>query len=357
MVFKIVSEQGKARLGKLKTAHGIIETPFFMPVATKAAMKHLSKDDLDNTNAIITNTLLISLKPGLEIISHFNGLHNFMSWDKVIFTDSGGFQVLSEFFYDKISESGFYFKSPYDGKVHLLTPERAIEIQNALGSDVAMALDDVPHHNSSRSISNCVKRTHEWAARCKEAHKNENQLLFGITQGSIDKKLRVKSAKFINSLDFDGIALGGLGIREEKKAMYNMIDFSLPYLNKEKPRYLMGIGSPKEIINAVDHGIDIFDSCFPTRTARHGGLFTKNGRIDILRGIYAKDKSPIEKDCTCYFCKNFSKAYLRHLLKSEVPLAFRYVSIHNVHFIQEMMKEIRKSIKKNYFDDVKKEYK
>src|SRR3989338_1843219 len=356
MVFKIISEQGKARFGKLKTNHGFIETPFFMPVATKAAMKHLSKYELDNTNAIIMNALLISLKPGLDVIKHFNGVHKFMNWDKVIFTDSGGFQVLSKFFLEKTSDDGFYFKSPYDGKINLLTPERAIQIQNIIGSDVAMCLDDVPHHNSD-SVVERVKRTHEWAERCKKAHENKKQLLFGITQGSIDKNLRIKSTKFINNLDFDGVALGGLCIGEEKKTMHNIVDISLKYIDKNKPRYLMGVGSPKDLIECVSHGIDVFDSCFPTRVARHGDLFVKEGKINIRKGRFVKDEKPIDKDCGCYVCKNFSRAYLNHLLKSDVPLGYRYASIHNVHFIQTLMSEIRKSIKKDYFKDIKKEYK
>lgn len=356
MVFKIINEEGKARYGKLKTAHGIIETPFFMPVATKAAMKHLSNKELDNTNAIIMNALLISLRPGLDVIKHFNGVHKLMNWDKVVFTDSGGFQVLSKFFLEKTSSKGFYFKSPYDGKVYLLTPEKAMYIQNVIDSDVAMCLDDVPHHNSN-SVVERVKRTHEWAERCKKAHENKKQLLFGITQGSVDKNLRIKSAKFINNLDFEGVALGGLCIGENKKTMYKIVDISLKHINPERPRYLMGVGSPKDLIECVSHGIDIFDSCFPTRVARHGDLFIKEGKLNIRKGRFSKDENPIEEDCKCYVCKDFSRAYLNHLFKSGVPLAYRYASIHNVHFIQSLMDEIRKSIKKGYFNEIKKEYK
>ena len=358
-MFEITSEDGNARVGKLKTVHGTIKTPFFMPVATKAALKHVSQHELEQigAEAIIANAFILYLKPGLEVIEKFHGIHNFMKWNKVIFTDSGGFQMLREDFLIKATDEGIHFKSPFDGTKHLITPEKAIEIENRINSDVAMTLDELPHYgNDYEANVKSVKRTHEWAVRCKKAHNNDKQLLFGIAQGSVFRDLREKSMKFIDELDFDGIALGGLCIGESKKEMYEMIDFSIKFASEKKPRYLMGVGSPADVINAIAHGVDVFDSAFPTRNARHNCLFTQKGNIDVAKKIYEKDESPIDEECDCYVCKHFSKAYMGHLIRVGEPLGLRYASIHNLHFVQKTVEKARKYIESNEFEELRKSF-
>lgn len=358
-MFKLITEDSGARIGKLKTSHGTIETPFFMPIATKGTAKQVSNDELKQigTEAIIANAFILYFKPGLDIIKKFKGIHNFMNWDKVIFTDSGGFQILSKTFLHKANDKGVYFKNPFDGSKKFFTPEDIIKIQEEINADVAMALDFVPHYkNTKEDIAECTRITHLWAERCIRSHKNKKQLLFGICQGGTFKDIREKSTKFINNLDFDGVALGGLGIGEGRKNMFNTINFSMKFIDKEKPRYLMGIGSPEDVIEAISSEIDCFDSRFPTMNARHGGIFTNKGKINIERSIYRNDESPLDENCKCYTCKNFSRAYIHHLYRTYEPIRDRYGNIHNLFFLQNLINKCKKTIKNNEFKDFKKEF-
>jgi queuine tRNA-ribosyltransferase len=330
-----------------------------MPIATKGTAKQVSPDELKGlgTEAIISNAFVLYLKPGMDIIKQFKGIHNFMKWNKVIFTDSGGFQILSKTFLHSADDKGVYFKNPFEGKKEFFTPENIIKIEETIASDVAMALDFVPHYgNNKEYIANCTKRTHLWAERCIKSHEDKKQLLFGICQGGTFKDLREKSARFINNLDFDGIALGGLGIGEGRDLMANAIKFSTKNIDKEKPRYLMGVGSPEDIIDGIKLGIDCFDSRFPTMNARHGGIFTSKGKINIEKACYKSDEKPLDENCRCYVCKNYSKAFIHHLYKTYEPIKDRYGNIHNLFFIQNLIKECRKAIKDNEFESFRKKF-
>ncbi|MBS3175303.1 tRNA guanosine(34) transglycosylase Tgt [Candidatus Woesearchaeota archaeon] len=358
-MFKINYEDKEARAGKLYTKHGIVETPFFMPIATKGTAKQVSPDELKliGSQAIIANAFVLHLKPGLEVLNNFKGIHKFMKWDKTIFTDSGGFQILSKSFLHKADEKGVYFKNPFDGSKKFFTPEDIIDIEEQIGSDVAMALDFVPHYGNSKDyIAECTRITHLWAERCLKSHDAKRQLLFGICQGGIFKDLREKSAKFINNLDFDGIALGGLGIGEGRENMFNTAQIALHHIDNAKPRYLMGVGSPEDLIDCVGLGIDCFDSRFPTMNARHGGIFTSQGKINIEKVQYKNDENPLDENCKCPVCKKFSKAFIHHLYRTHEPIRDRYGNIHNLYFIQNLMKDIRKSIKNNEFNQFKKDF-
>jgi queuine tRNA-ribosyltransferase len=358
--FKITSRSGKARTGILKTKTGEYETPFFMPVATKGAVKYIDMDEISELGSysFISNAFLLHLKPGLEVIKKHKGLHNFVNWKKCIFTDSGGFQVLSlNNFKDKFSDNGLKFKSPFDGSTHELTPKKVMEIEQTIGSDVAMCLDQMPLYGSTyEQVKEATNRTHLFAEQCIKYHKDKSQLLFGICQGGTFQDLRVQSAKFISSLDFDGVALGGLAVGEPLEDMKKMIDTSIKNLPENKPKYLMGVGSPKEIIEAVEQGIDIFDSVWPTRNARHGKIFTIKGYVDIGQTKFKEDLSPLDKNCNCKVCKNHSKAYLHHLFKTNEPLGNKLLTYHNLFFMQNLMQKIRKAIKDNKFQELKDEY-
>jgi queuine tRNA-ribosyltransferase len=359
-MFKIKATDGNAKAGILKTVHGKVQTPFFMPVATKATVKYIDHNQLcqTNTNAIIANAFLLYLNPGVKAITKIGGLHKFMNFNKTIFTDSGGFQILSpDFLMDK-SDKGVYFRSPFDGKRHLFTPESSINIQEKLGADIIMAFDDVPNYSKDyNSIAQAVRRTTRWAERCKKAHKNKKQLLFGITQGGIFGDLREKSTREINKLDFDGIAIGGLSIGEPKKQMYSVIKQSIALINKEKPVYLMGVGSPEDLVELVSHGVDIFDSCFPTQNARHNTIFTRKGKVKINKRKYSKDSKPLDANCDCHVCKNLSRAYIHHLVRVKEPSALIYTTFHNIYFIQRLMREMRESILHNEFKNFRKRFK
>lgn len=357
--FKIINKEKDARVGTLNTSHGRIKTPFFMPIATKGAFKIMKQHDLIEmgVEALISNAFVLYMKPGLDVIKHFHGIHNFMKWDKCIFTDSGGFQVLSKEFLVSLSEKGAVFKNPYNGKKELFTPEKAIEIQEIIKSDVAMALDDVPHYgNDEKYIAEATRITHLWAERCIKAHSDKKQLLFGICQGGTFKDLREKSAAKINSLGFDGVAVGGLGIGEGRENMYKMVKIALAHVDDNKPRYVMGVGSPEDILEAVSLGVDCFDSRYPTQNARHGTLFTRFGNINIEKQIYHRDTEPIDSSCDCYTCKHFSRAYIHHVTKTKEPIREYLNSIHNLTFIQNLVVDIRKSIKNNEFNDFRRDF-
>lgn len=358
-MFKLIVKEDNARTGVLKTAHGKVETPFFMPVATKTAVKYLDPRDLEEigVQAIISNAFVLSLRPGIETIKKAGGIHRFMNFHNAIFTDSGGFQKIKNSFYIRSSDNGLYLKSPFDGKKHLLTPKELMKIQNTINSDVAMVLDEMPLHKQSRKeIELAVKRTHEWAEECKKNHKNKKQLLFGIAQGGLYADLREKSAKFISALDFDGYAFGGLAIGEPEKETYKMINAQIRYFPENKPRYLMGVGSPRQLINAVEAGADCFDSTFPTQNARHNTLFTSAGKMIIKNARYKNDLKPIDRNCGCYVCRNYTRAHIRHLMKMGEANGLRYCTYHNIYFINNLMKQIREAIKEKRFGKFRKEF-
>lgn len=361
--FKIIkqSKQTSARKAVLKTRHGIIKTPFFMPIASKAAVKSLSPDDIENLDAqiILSNTYHLYLKPGMEVMKKAGGLHKFMKWSGPILTDSGGFQVFSLSKIRKIKNNGVEFQSHIDGSKHFFTPKKVIGIQEIIGSDIMMVLDVCPAHSApEKEIKEAVKLTSKWAKECKQARKTNN-LLFGIIQGGVDKSLRQKSATEIQDIGFDGYAIGGLAVGEPNQAMYKVLDYTVPMLPKDKPRYLMGVGKPENIVEAVKRGVDMFDCVIPTRNARHGLLYIwKNSKglsnplrtkdfyseLRIKNARFKKDLNPIDKHCGCYTCRNFSRAYLNHLFRTEEPLALKLATIHNLKFYLDLMAKIRQDI-------------
>jgi len=358
-MFKLIAKDKEARTGILKTAHGKIETPFFMPVATKTAVKYLDPRDLEEigVQAIISNAFVLSLRPGIDLIKKAEGIHKFMNFHNAIFTDSGGFQKIKDSFYIKSSDKGLQLKSPFDGKKFLLTPKELMKIQNTINSDAAMVLDEMPLHKQSRKeVELAVKRTHRWAEECIRYHKNKRQLLFGIAQGGLYPDLREKSAKFIGALNFDGFAFGGLAIGEPEKQTYKMINAQVKHFPENKPRYLMGVGNPAQLINAVSAGADCFDSTFPTQNARHNTLFTSKGKLVIKNSKYKNDLKPIDKNCKCYVCKNYTRAHIRYLMKMGEANGLRYCTYHNIYFINSLMKDIRSVIKENRFEKFKKEF-
>ncbi len=350
-------ENTKARHGILHTNHGLFETPMFMPVGTLANVKTLVPEELKamNSAVILSNTYHLWLRPGEDIVSKAGGLHKFMNYDGPILTDSGGFQVFSLAKPKDISEEGVKFKSHIDGSTLFLTPEKSIGIQNKLDSDIAMSFDECPPASASyKYMKNSIERTLRWAKRGKDVHNNENQSLFGIVQGGAYKDLREFSATETVKLDFDGYSIGGVANdNESKEDMYNAIDYSIPYLPEDKPRYLMGVGEPIDILEGVERGIDMFDCVLPTRIARHGNAFTHSGKINLRNSKYKEDFTPIEEGCDCYTCKNYTKAYIRHLLVSKEQLAGRLLSIHNIRFLIKLTEDIRESIDNNTFTEYK----
>lgn len=355
-MFSVEAKQGTARAGKLKTRSGVVDTPFFMPVATRAVGKYIGPDDYNsmNAHAIICNSFVLYLKPGVEKILD---LHTFMHYPHTIFTDSGGFQMLRASFLDKPIREGIVFKDPYINKKITLTPALAMQIEMGLMSDVAMALDDVAPYGASRErVEEALDNTHRWAQECKDAHTDEEQLLFGIVQGGFEKDLREKSAKFISSLNFDGIAIGGLAIGEPKEDLYTALTAALPFIPQDKIRYGMGIGSPQDIVKCVGMGVDCFDSIFPAKNARHGTLFTWKGKLDISKGRQSKEEGPIDPECDCFVCKTFSRKYMHHLFKIDEPIGKRYRQYHNLYFMQQLMKKMRVTIQEGTFDNFSKEF-
>ncbi len=350
----------KARRGRVTTPHGTIETPVFMPVGTAATVKAMRPEQVEETGAeiILSNTYHLYLRPGHEIVREAGGLHRFMNWNKSILTDSGGFQVFSLGAMRKISEEGVQFRSHIDGSKHMLTPEKSMEIQNALGSDIIMAFDEcAPYPADRQYVKDSLERTTRWLKRCKDYHKNtEKQSLFGIMQGGMYADLRKQSAEEIVELDLPGYAIGGLSVGEPKPLMYEMLDGCVDYLPKEKPRYLMGVGSPDCLFEGVERGIDMFDCVLPTRIARHGMAMTSVGRVNIKNAKYERDFTALDPNCDCYTCRNYSRAYLRHLFKADEILSSMLMTNHNIHFLVNTMKNIRKSIEENRFLEYKKEF-
>ncbi|HOB08681.1 MAG: tRNA guanosine(34) transglycosylase Tgt [Limnochordia bacterium] len=348
-VQKTASDSG-ARLGLLETAHGVVETPVFMPVGTQATVKTLTPHELEAMGAqiILSNTYHLYLRPGSELIKDAGGLHPFMGWQKSILTDSGGFQVFSLGKLRKITEMGVEFRSHLDGSKHFISPEKSIEIQMELGSDIAMAFDECPPYPSEYSyIKQSADLTYRWAKRCKDRHDHPYQALFGIVQGGVFPDLRRQSAEQLAELDFPGYGIGGLSVGEPKPVMYEMLEAAVPALPQDKPRYLMGVGSPDCLIEGVLRGVDMFDSVLPTRIARHGTVMTRQGNLTIRDQPFARDFEPIEAGCPCYTCRHFSRAYIRHLFKAREVLGLRLATIHNLVFLFRFMEEIREAIRQD----------
>ena len=357
--YELIKNDGKARLGKLKTNYGTFDTPMFMPVGTLANVKTLTPEELYNMNSavILSNTYHLWLRPGEDIVDKAGGLHKFMNYNGPILTDSGGFQVFSLAKKKDISEEGVIFKSHVDGKKLFLTPELSIQIQNKLDSDIAMSFDEcIPYPASYEYAKASTERTIRWAKRGLSVHNNPNQSLFGIVQGGEFEDLRKYSALETVKLNFDGYSIGGTSVGEDKDTMYKMIDYAIKYLPIDKPRYLMGVGEPIDLLEGVERGIDMFDCVLPTRLARHGNAFTRNGRINLKNLKYKEDFTPIEDNCDCYTCKNYTKAYIRHLITCNEMLGGRLLSIHNIRFLIKEMEEIREAIKNDNFKNYKEKF-
>ncbi len=350
----------KARLGEIETNYGTYSTPMFMPVGTRATVKGLTPEQVKSTNPgiILSNTYHLWLRPGEDVVDHAGGLHKFMNWDGPILTDSGGYQVFSLARNKKdITEEGVNFKSHIDGKRLLLTPEKSIEIQNKLDSDIAMSFDEcIPYPASYEYAKDSTERTIRWAIRGKKVFNNENQSLFGIVQGGEYEELRRYSAEATVKIGFDGYAIGGTSVGEDKPTMYKMVDYAVKYLPEDKPRYLMGVGDPIDIIEGVMRGIDMFDCVLPTRIARHGNAFTRSGKTNLRNAKYKEDFTPIEEGCDCYACKHYTKAYIRHLLVAEETFGQRLLSIHNIRFLVRLTEELRNAIKTNTLLEYKEKF-
>jgi len=354
--FKIKSRDPKsaARSGVFATPHGKIKTPVFMPVGTKATVKTLTPHDLTGLQAeiILANTYHLFLRPGDKLIKKWGGLHKWMNWDKPILTDSGGFQVFSLAEMRKIKDDGVEFQSQIDGgQKHFFTPKKVMEIQTNLGADIIMAFDECAPGDSDKSYAKeALKRTHRWALECKKHQKDsEKQALFPIIQGVIYEDLRMESAKFMSELDLPGIAIGGLSVGESKQDMYQTLEVIEPHLPKNKPRYLMGVGSPEDLVNAVLRGVDMFDCVLPTRLARTGSAFLPEGRVDLRNAKFKTSTKALQEDCTCYCCQNFTASYLHHLIKEKEILGLKLLTIHNLHFLIDLMQTMRSEIAKGSF--------
>ncbi len=359
--YELVDTCDKARLGILHTNHGSFETPMFMPVGTQATVKTLSPEELKSVGSaiVLSNTYHLWLRPTEDIVAAAGGLHKFMNYDGPILTDSGGFQVFSLAKNKKkdIVEEGVHFKSHLDGRKLFLTPELSIEIQNKLDSDIAMSFDEcIPYPASYEYAKASTERTLRWAKRGKDVHSNPNQSLFGIVQGGEYSDLREYSAKETVKMNFDGYSIGGTSVGEDKVTMYKMIDDAIKYLPSDKPRYLMGVGDPIDIIEGVMRGVDMFDCVLPTRLARHGNAFTRMGKINIKNLKYKDDFTPIESDCDCYACKHYTKAYIRHLITADETFGARLLSIHNIRFLIKLVEELREAIKEKRLADYRESF-
>lgn len=344
--FDLHAGDGNARRATFHTPHGPIEMPAFAPVGTQANVKTLEPRDLHELGCqlILANTYHLYLRPGHELVQRMGGLHAFMRWDGPILTDSGGYQVFSLAHQRKLADEGVTFRSHHDGSSHFFTPEKVMEVEQALGPDIAMVLDECPTPTNRGETEIAVERTHRWAERCRAAHTRPDQALFGIVQGGVFTDLRLHSATTLAALDFPGYAVGGLAVGETKEQMYSTLDVTCPALPVQKPRYLMGVGSPEDIVEAVWRGIDMFDCVLPTRIARNGALFTPEGRINMRNARFAEDETPVHEGCGCYTCRTVSRAYLRHLYKAGEITALRLGTIHNVHFMMQLMRDIRAAI-------------
>ncbi len=366
--YTLLKKEGNARRGRFETVHGTIETPVFMNVGTLAAIKGaVSSMDLKEIRCQVelSNTYHLHLRPGDDVVSEMGGLHKFMNWDRPILTDSGGFQVFSLAGMRKIKEEGVYFSSHIDGKKIFMGPEESMQIQSNLASTIAMAFDEcIPNPSTREYVINSVARTTRWLERCKtevnrlnslETTINRNQMLFGINQGGVYNDIRIEHAKTIVDMDLDGYAIGGLAVGETHEEMYDVIENVTPHLPHDKPIYLMGVGLPSNILEAVDRGVDFFDCVLPARNGRHGHVFTKNGKINLFNKQFELDSAPIDEGCDCPACKNYSRAYIRHLFKAKEMLAMRLCVLHNLYFYNKLMEEIRDALDGGYFKQYKKQ--
>lgn len=366
-MYKIIKKDGNAKRASFETVHGTIQTPVFMNVGTIAAIKGaVATTDLQEigTQVQLSNTYHLHVRPGDKIVKQLGGLHEFMNWDKPILTDSGGFQVFSLAGLRKIKEEGVYFNSHVDGRKIFMGPEESMQIQSNLASTIAMAFDECPPALAERKyVVDSVERTTRWLERCKtemnrlnslEDTINKNQLLFGINQGAIYEDIRIEHAKKIAEMDLDGYAIGGLAVGESHEDMYRILDATVPHLPKEKPTYLMGVGTPANILEAVDRGIDFFDCVYPSRNGRHGHVYTNHGKLNLFNAKYELDKRPISEECNCPTCRNYSRAYVRHLLKAKEMLGMRLCVLHNLNFYNNMMSEIRSAIEEERYQEYKK---
>lgn len=353
-------KQTGARLGKVHTPHGSFDTPAFMPVGTQGTVKGMAPFELKDMGAqiILSNTYHLYMRPGHDLIKEAGGLHKFMNWDRPILTDSGGFQVFSLADRRQIKEEGVTFKSHIDGSKHLFTPELVMEIENSLGPDIMMAFDEcIPYPCEYDYAKNSLERTTRWLERCIKSHKRpDDQALFGIIQGGTFKDLRIQSAKEITSFDLPGYAIGGLSVGEPKPAMYEMLEYTTPLMPSDKPRYLMGVGSPDCLIEGAIRGIDMFDCVLPSRIGRNGTCMTSKGRIIVRDAKYARDFNPIDENCNCYACRNFSRGYIRHLIKANEMLGMRLATYHNLYFLLDLMKKVRQAIIDDRLKDFRDEF-
>lgn len=350
--------QTHARAGKFQTPHGVIETPIFMPVGTHSAVKMLTNQNLYDAKAqiILSNSYHLFLRPGHKLIEKAGGIHKWMNWDKPVLTDSGGFQVFSLANLRKISEEGVHFQDPKDGAKHFISPEVSMEIQQSIGSDIAMAFDEcTPYPASYEEAKFSMERTHRWLERCFKAHTREDQALFPIVQGSTFDDLRKEAANIISSFDAVGYAIGGVSVGEPTDEKNHIVEITAPLLPENKPRYLMGVGTPEDLLDGVKRGIDMFDCVMPTRLARHGGFFSDEGRKIIKNKEFEEDFSPLDKNCTCYACQNHTRAYIRHLFKMKEATAAILMSIHNTHYLINLMHQTRQAILEDRFDEFYKE--
>ena len=365
-MYRLIKRDGSAKRGELHTVHGVIQTPVFMNVGTAAAIKGaVSTEDLENigTQVQLSNTYHLHVRPGDQIVKKMGGLHRFMSWERPILTDSGGFQVFSLAGLRKIKEEGVYFNSHIDGRKIFMGPEESMQIQSNLASTIAMAFDECPPSTAEREyVKNSVERTTRWLVRCKEEMDrlnhlpdtiNQEQLLFGINQGAVYEDIRIEHARRIAELDLAGYAIGGLAVGESHEEMYRMIEAVVPYLPVEKPTYLMGVGTPANILEAVDRGVDFFDCVYPSRNGRHGHVYTNTGKLNLFNAKYELDPRPIEEGCQCPACRRYSRAYIRHLLKAKEMLGMRRCVLHNLYFYNQMMEEIRASIEQGNYQEYK----
>ena len=366
--FKLLKREGMAKRGEFHTVHGVIQTPVFMNVGTVAAIKGaVSTEDLEaiGCQVELSNTYHLHVRPGDKLIKEFGGLHKFMNWERPILTDSGGFQVFSLAKMRKIKEEGVYFNSHIDGRKIFMGPEESMQIQSNLGSTIAMAFDECPSSVADRKyIENSVARTTRWLQRCKDEMArlnsledtiNKNQMLFGINQGGILEDVRIEHAKIISEMDLDGYALGGLAVGESHEDMYRIIEATVPYLPVEKPTYLMGVGTPQNILEAVERGVDFFDCVYPSRNGRHGHVYTNQGKLNLFNAKYELDERPIEEGCQCPACRRYSRAYIRHLLKAKEMLGMRLCVLHNLYFYNQMMQEIRDALDEGRFAEYKRQ--
>ncbi len=359
MEFQVLATDGRARYGKLKGTHGETETPCFMPVGTLGAVKGITWDRISEMgySLVLSNVYHLYLRPGIDIVEKAGGLHRFVNWNGLILTDSGGFQVFSLGKLMKITEDGIYFKSHIDGSEHFFSPELVVQFEERMGVDIGMVLDEcTPYPATYEYAKHSMERTVRWALRSVRARTTDKTAIFGIVQGGVYDDLRIKCVDLLKSLPFEGFAIGGLSVGEPKEEMYRITELVAPLLPEEKPRYLMGVGKPEDIIKAVEAGVDMFDCVIPTRNARNGTLFTSRGKINIKSAKYKNDFSPPDPECNCYTCRNFTRAYLRHLYISKEINSAILNTIHNLHFYNNLMKKIRETIKNGKFQEFKKEF-